>query len=154
MLTVIESWLQEQGFKQEENGNYVLVKNDITFGFDLDKNFCWIDGEDIYAMKHIRRTNNISEVEDIYFVCGFDLNFNPIDNLKYFKETSIGKTWLKTQGFVVKDDKWCLTINGNKVIYNFDTKELSIISRDKKEGFEGKINNEELIEKIIYYVFD
>ena len=148
---ITENWLESKGFIRE-NDFYTLEKGDTVFGYDFKDGYFWIDGEEIYAMKNTRKE---SEINDVCFVCGFDLNFRPIDNLKYFEKKNIERDWLVWEGFVLDDKgKWNRDFGSTRMTYNFKKKHLSILTKDKKEGFEGKVDNEELFRKIKYYIFE
>lgn len=147
MADITTEWLKKNGFKKT-NSFFELEKGNVTFGFDLTNGLCWVDGDDIYAMKCAETTD---EVKQLYNVCGFDIKFNSIETEKA-EDYPITPAWLAMSGFDKKaEHKWVSNQNGVIIKYNTDNKKLSLIKG--KEGFEGVVKSEDFARKIIYNVF-
>lgn len=146
-MEITKQWLNKKGFKKIENF-FELEKDNTTFGFDLTNGLCWVDGDEVYIMKS---ADTIEEVEQVYKVCGFDLDFNgiePEDKDGY----PITPVWLAMTGFEKRgESKWVLNQNDDTIKYNIKEKKMSVIKG--KEGFEGKVNTEDLARKLMNEIF-
>lgn len=146
MADITTDWLKKKGFKK---GDFFKKEVDgVTFGFDLIFGLCWVDGDDIYAMRVV---DTIEEVEQLYSVCGFDLKFKSIEREKA-DAYPITPAWLAMSGFDKKSEhKWASSQNGIIIKYDTNSKVLSLIKG--KEGFEGVVKSEDLARQIINDVF-
>lgn len=147
MADVTKHWLNKKGFKKAGNF-FELEKDDVTFGFDLTNGLCWIDSDNVYIMKSADTTE---EVEQIYKVCGFDLNFNKVES-ESEDSYPITPVWLAMTGFEKRgENRWILNQNDDTIKYDTKEKKMSVIKG--KEGFEGKVKSEDLARKLMNEIF-
>ena len=145
MADITIDWLKKKGFNKNERF-FEKEIDGVLFGFDLINGLCWVDGDDVYAMK---KADTEEDVKAIYAVCGFDLKFNRIEAEK--DGYPITPAWLAMSGFNKKGEhKWVLTQN-RTIKYNTDNNVLSVING--KQGFEGVVKTEDFARKIIDELF-
>lgn len=158
MTAEVKAWLKKKGFKKKGN-IYEMVDGDRELGFDIESGLCWVDDDYVYAMKKVE---TLEDVESLYNICGFDLDFVYVENDdncsdEYYEDGNeadypITAAWLAMSGFEKKDEhKWVYNQNETTVKYDTSTNKLSVIKG--REGFEGKVKTEDFAREIIYGVF-
>lgn len=146
MADITTDWLKKKGFKKNDKFFEKKVDNTL-FGFDLTNGLCWIDGDDVYAMK---KADTEEEVKAIYAVCGFDMKFNRI-KAENEDDYPITPAWLAMTGFNKRGEhKWVL-IQNRTIKYDTDRRVLSVING--RQGFEGVVKTEDFARKIIDELF-